>query len=81
VPAFRAALVAAIAKERGSRARRPERVTAVASLTDADRDRLAETFELLLGGPHELGALVDDLHGQLRRLSPPAMAEEGRVDA
>jgi hypothetical protein len=42
---FRSALAVAVAKERASRARRPERVAAVGSLTDADQAHLVEMVE------------------------------------
>jgi hypothetical protein len=72
---FRAALGAAAGHERGRQARRRDRLAAVAGLADDDLGRLIGTFEALLHGPAEVGALTAELHAALRDLSPAGRAE------
>lgn len=67
---FRSALAAAAARERSVRARRPDRVQAIAGLTDSDVVSLAEEFEALLRSSADASALAARLHAALRALSP-----------
>jgi len=76
VTAFRAALAAAAAKERGSRTRREERVAAVSALAEADLAALADQFAAMLHGESELATLAESLHARLH-----ALASETDVEA
>jgi hypothetical protein len=73
---FQAALAEAAARERAVRARRPDRIQAIATLHDDDLVALVQELERLLRAPADLGAAVASLHATLRRLSPDAPAEE-----
>jgi hypothetical protein len=73
---FRAALADVAARERAVRARRPDRVQAVASLTDGDLADLAQAFESLLRAPADASAMAARLHDTLRALSPDAPSDE-----
>jgi len=74
--AFRTALAEAASRERAVRARRPDRVQALASLTDGDLVGLAQAFEAMLRGPADASAMAASLHAALRALSPDAPADE-----
>jgi hypothetical protein len=76
VAVFRAALAEVAARERAVRARRPDRVQAIASLTDGDLADLVQAFESLLRSPADAGAMAASLHDTLRVLSPDAPADE-----
>jgi hypothetical protein len=73
---FRAALAAAAARERAVRARRPDRVQAIASLTDGDLATLAQELEQLLHTADDASAIAASLHATLRTLSPDAPTSE-----
>lgn len=73
---FRAALAEAAARERAGRVRRPDRVQAIASLTDGDLVTLAQQFETLLRGSADAVASAASLHATLRTLSPDAPTDE-----
>ena len=73
---FRAALAEAATRERAVRARRPDRVQAIASLTDGDLVTLAQQFETLLRGSADAVASAASLHATLRTLSPDAPTDE-----
>ena len=75
---FRAALAEAAARERAVRARRPDRIQAIASLTDDDLSTLAQELDRLLHAADDAGAIAASLHATLRTLSPDAPA--GDVD-
>src|ERR671932_376635 len=75
VAAFRTAILGAAARERAGRARRPERVAAIASLEDGDLVRLVECFERLLRDHGDVATLVARLHYELRSLTPDAPAD------
>ena len=77
---FRAALAEAATRERAVRARRPDRVQAIASLTDADLVTLGQEFERLLHTADDASAITASLHAMLRMLSPDA-PEDGGDDA
>jgi hypothetical protein len=74
---FRAALADAAAKERGGRTRRPDRIQAIAGLSDGDLARLAQEFEQLLRVSTDVGAIAASLNATLRALAPGA--SEGEV--
>ena len=78
---FRAALAEAASRERASRPRRPDRVQAIAGLTDGDLASLAQAFELLLRAPADPSAMAASLHATLRALSPDAASGEVEDDA
>jgi hypothetical protein len=69
---FRVALAEAATTERSTRARRPDRVQAIAGLTDGDLADLAQEFERLLRAPGDVGTMAASLHATLRTLSPDA---------
>lgn len=73
---FRAALAEAAARERAVRARRPDRVQAIASLTDADLVTLTQELERLLHTTADASATAASLHATLRTLSPDTSADE-----
>jgi hypothetical protein len=73
---FRAALTSVAAKERAVRARRPDRVQAVASLSDSDLVALSQEFELLLRASGDVTALATRLQTALRSLSPDGSSGE-----
>jgi hypothetical protein len=75
---FRTVLASAAAKERSSRARRPDRVQAIASLADSDLATLAQEFGRMLHASADVSALATSLHATLRTLCPDAPA--GEVD-
>ena len=75
---FRAALADVAARERAVRARRPDRVQAIAGLTDGDLAGLVQEFERLLRAPAEVGAMAASLHATLRTLGPDTSADEVR---
>ena len=74
--AFRDALAAVSAKERAVRARRPDRIEAVASLQDRDLVRLALEFDRLLHGPADASTMTARLHAALQSLSPETPTRE-----
>ena len=76
VAVFRSALVDVAAKERAVRARRPDRVQAIAGLADDDLAQLAEAFDALMRGPADASAMAASLHAALRSLSPDVPADE-----
>lgn len=67
---FRSALAEVSARERAVRARRPDRIQAIAGLTDGDLVRLAEEFEKLLRTSADPSAMASSLHAALQTLSP-----------
>ena len=73
---FRAALAEAAARERAVRARRPDRIQAIASLTDGDLSTLAQELDRLLHVADDAGAIAASLHATLRTLSPDALTGE-----
>ena len=73
---FRTVLASAAAKERSSRARRPDRVQAIASLADDDLATRAQAFERLLNASADISAMATSLHATLRTLSPDAPSAE-----
>lgn len=73
---FRTALADAASRERSVRARRPDRVQAIASLTDGDLAGLAQEFEKMLRGPADASAMAASLDATLRALSPDTSADE-----
>ena len=73
---FRTALAEAAARERAVRARRPDRVQAIAGLIDDDLASLAQAFETLVRAPADASAMAASLHAALRMLSPGASPEE-----
>ena len=73
---FRAALAEAVARERAVRARRPDRIQAIASLTDADFITLAQELERLLHTTADASATAASLHATLRTLTPDTPADE-----
>ena len=81
VAIFRSALAAAAAKERSSRARRPDRVQAIAGLTDHDLASLTEVFEALLQAADDASMLATDLRAALHALSPEMPVDEEADDA
>lgn len=81
VAAFRAALRTAADQARKSRAQRPERVQAIAALTETDLARLTDHFAALLRGPADIGALTSALHAELRALAPEQAPREEDADA
>jgi hypothetical protein len=78
---FRTLLAAAAAKERSSRARRPDRVQAIASLADSDLATLTQVFEQLLHASADVSAMASSLHATLRTLSPDAPSSGEGDDA
>ena len=81
VEIFRAALAEAATRERASRARRPDRVQAIAGLTDGDLARLTEELERLLHATDDASALPERLHAALRALCPDEPLDEEAGDA
>ena len=75
---FRAALAEAATRERAVRARRPDRVQAIASLTDGDLVTLAQELERLLHTADDVTTMAASLHATLRTLSPDTPG--GEVD-
>ena len=75
---FRSALAELAARERSGRARRPDRVQAVAGLTDGDLAALSAAFEELLHSTSNVSAIAASLHATLRALGPDVPA--GEVD-
>jgi len=73
---FRAALAAAAAKERSGRARRPDRIQAIAGLTDGDLGSLVAEFERLLRTSADANAMAASLRARLHALSPDVQADE-----
>jgi hypothetical protein len=73
---FRAALAEAAAKERAVRARRPDRIQAIAGLTDSDLGNLAAEFERLLRTSSDATAMAASLRARLDTLGPDVQADE-----
>ena len=76
VAAFRAALADVVGRERNARARRPERVAALQTLSVADQVGLVEQFEAALRGSGDVAALAVQLHEALRALCPETTVDE-----
>jgi hypothetical protein len=76
VAVFRVALAEAAAKERSVRSRRPDRVQAVAGLTDGDLGGLAAEFERLLRMSADANAMAVSLRATLHTLSPDVSDDE-----
>jgi hypothetical protein len=76
VAVFRSALVAAVTKERSAGTRRPDRVQAVAGLSDGDLTAVVQAFDNLLNAPADPSELAERLHAALRALSPDAADSE-----
>jgi hypothetical protein len=75
---FRAALAEAAARERAVRARRQDRIQAIAGLAESDLITLAQELERLLRTADDASAIAASLHATLRTLSPDAPS--GEVD-